>query len=252
MQLNFRNKHTEEVHIANDLDMFEQDAKVNVKIDPKKIIDNQVIGQSATLFLLAGFDTIGSTLDLISYHLAVNHEVQEKLRQEVDAVAEQLELEGLNDLDYEKLSQLEYMDMVISESQRISPSSAAIERVASKDYVTSTGLKIKKGDQIQVLFCGIHMDPKYWDNPTEFRPERFSKENKKGNNPYAFLPFGTGPRSCIGMRFALIEVKVALYYLIKGFLIHPGETTPVPIKYDKTSPNIAIAGGNKLMLVSRS
>lgn len=99
-----------------DLDSFEAEAKLSVKVDPTKMMDLDGVQQSAILFMLAGMDTTTSTLSLVTYFLATNPDVQGRAADEVDTVA--AEMEDDNVLTYDSLSKLEYLDMVISETQR--------------------------------------------------------------------------------------------------------------------------------------
>ena len=85
---------------------------------------------------------------------------------------------------------------------------------------------------------GIHFNPKYYETPKVFNPEHFSKDAKSSRNPYAYLPFGQGPRSCIGMRFALLEAKLALANMVRHFNLVPSEKTKEPLEMD---PMAAIA-----------
>lgn len=81
----------------------------------------------------------------------------------------------------------------------------------------------------------IHNDPDIYPNPDSFDPERFSDENKKNRHPMAFLPFGDGPRNCIGLRFGLMQSKVALIKLLTNFKFSPTKRTTVPMTFDSTS-----------------
>uniref|UniRef100_A0A6G1RU84 Cytochrome P450 family 3 subfamily A member 4 n=1 Tax=Hypotaenidia okinawae TaxID=2861861 RepID=A0A6G1RU84_9GRUI len=78
----------------------------------------------------------------------------------------------------------------------------------------------------------LHRDPEYWPEPDEFRPERFSKDSKESIEPYAFLPFGAGPRNCIGMRFAFLTMKVAVVVLLQNFSFRTCKDTPIPLVLD--------------------
>ncbi len=80
--------------------------------------------------------------------------------------------------------------------------------------------------------AALHSDPAVYPNPKEFNPDNFSKENKAKRSPYSFMPFGQGPRGCIGMRFALLEVKVALAEIIQNFILSPSEKTQEPLVLD--------------------
>lgn len=81
----------------------------------------------------------------------------------------------------------------------------------------------------------IHHDPEYYPNPEVFDPERFSEEEKKKRHPYAFIPFGEGPRNCIGMRFGLLETKIALVSILKYFKVKLAENMKLPLEVDDTS-----------------
>lgn len=80
---------------------------------------------------------------------------------------------------------------------------------------------------------GFHHDPKYFPEPEKFDPERFSDENKGDIDPDTYLPFGIGPRNCIGSRFALMELKTIFYYLVLNFSLEVTEKTQIPLKFDK-------------------
>lgn len=109
-------------------------------------------------------------------------------------------------------------------------------------------LQLAKGDMIWLPIYGFHRDPQFYSQPDKFDPDRFSDENKHKINPYAFLPFGMGPRNCIGSRFALLEAKILFYYLLLNFEIIPIKKTHIPLILSKKSFNLLIEGGNWLGL----
>lgn len=80
----------------------------------------------------------------------------------------------------------------------------------------------------------IQHDEKYFPKPEKFDPERFSDENKHTIKPGTYVPFGIGPRNCIGSRFALMEIKVILFYLLLNFSLEPNEVTQIPLKMKRT------------------
>lgn len=94
---------------------------------------------------------------------------------------------------------LPYLDMVTSEGLRKYPLLHFLDREAEEDYeFPDTKVVIEKGTPIVIPMSGIHMDPKYFPNPEDFDPERFSPENKRKILPFTYFPFGEGPRNCIG------------------------------------------------------
>jgi cytochrome P450 family 3 subfamily A len=113
------------------------------------------------------------------------------------------------------------------ESLRLYPPATSLERVASEDYVLgNTGIKIKKGQLIHFPTYAIHRDPENFPEPNSFKPERFLPENRT-HHPYAHLPFGAGPRNCVGMRLALLEVKLALIHSVYKFKFSTTTNTSV-------------------------
>ncbi|GFS29898.1 cytochrome P450 9e2, partial [Nephila pilipes] len=103
-----------------------------------------------------------------------------------------------------------------------------LERIADADYkLGETGITIKKGMTVSVPVYCLHRDSKYYPNPERFDPDRFTAEERAKRDPYTYLPFGAGPRNCIGMRFALMETKVCLAYVLANFIIKKSSHTKV-------------------------
>lgn len=191
----------------------------------KSLSDEEILAQ-ALIFVFAGYETTSSTLSYISYHLAIHPDVQKRLQDEIDA-----NLPNKAAPTYNAVMQMEYLDMVVSESLRLYPPGGRIERVCKKT-VEFNGVTIPKGMVVMIPAYVLHRDPTYWPKPEEFRPERFSKENGENIDPYTFLPFGAGPRNCIGMRFALLIIKVAMIVLLQKFSFKPCKDTPIPLVMD--------------------
>jgi cytochrome P450 family 9 len=91
----------------------------------------------------------------------------------------------------------------------------------------------EKGKSFMIPISAYHYDPKYFPEPEKFIPERFSEENKSKIDPDTYLPFGIGPRNCIGCRFALMEVKTLFYYLLRNFSLEVTAKTQIPLKLAK-------------------
>ena len=112
------------------------------------------------------------------------------------------------------------MDAVINETLRLFPPLLCLNRVATEDYeLKGTGITIKKDHVVHIPTYAMHRDPEYFADPEVFRPERFLPENI-AHNPYTHLPFGAGPRNCIGMRLAQLEIKLALVNLVHRYVFH--------------------------------
>ncbi|XP_058837438.1 cytochrome P450 9e2-like [Topomyia yanbarensis] len=194
-----------------------------------KMTDLDMVAQ-CSIFLLAGFETVSTCLTFLVYELTVNPDVQQRLYEEVLETVEQLDGTPLR---YETLQKMKYMDMCVSESLRLWPPIPIIDRLCISDYRLDDGqihCTIEKGAGIFIPIYGLHRDPKYFPEPERFDPERFSDENKASINMGAYLPFGVGPRNCIGSRFALMEVKAILFHMLQHFSFERTDKTPVPMK----------------------
>ncbi|XP_026324726.1 probable cytochrome P450 9f2 isoform X2 [Hyposmocoma kahamanoa] len=151
------------------------------------------------VFFVAGFESSGSALVMTIHELALNLHVQDKLYQEIKEFKEN------NDtLTYDNIGDLKYLDCVLNETLRKWSSALIMDRCCTKAYElppTREGgkpFKLKPGDIVYNMVNTIHMDEKYWPEPEKFDPERFSDENKHKIKPFTFMPFGMGPRNCIG------------------------------------------------------
>ncbi|XP_055589831.1 probable cytochrome P450 9f2 [Uranotaenia lowii] len=211
-----------------------EESQVGRKYHSRVWSDNELIAQ-AFIFFFAGFETVSTTLSLVVYELTRNVEVQRKLFEEIRET--QRKLEG-RPLSYDTLQGMKYMDMVISEALRVWPIGTIVDRVCVKDYVYDDGqgcrFTIEKGKSIMVSTIGMHFDPQYYPEPEKFDPERFSDENRHKINMGTYLPFGLGPRNCIGSRFALMEMKTIVYHLLNSFSFEVHEKTQIPLKIAKS------------------
>jgi cytochrome P450 family 9 len=137
-------------------------------------------------------------LSFVAYELALNPDIQKRLYEEVVDVNRQL---NGGPLTYDALQKMSYMDMVISEGLRKWPPAVVTDRVSTRNctlQVDDKTIKLEKGVNFWIPIYPIHHDAKYYPNPEKFDPERFSDENKHNIVPYSYLPFGIGPRNCIG------------------------------------------------------
>lgn len=125
-----------------------------------------------------------------------------------------------------------------------------IDRNCVKPYTilperpTEKPIRLEKDDVIWLPVYAIHKDPKYYPDPERFDPERFNDNNKKSMNGYCFIPFGSGPRICIGARFALLQAKVMLVNLLRKFeIIVIDDKTRIPLEFSKTYINLHVDDG---------
>lgn len=138
-------------------------------------------------------------LTLVTYELSINPDIQQKLYEEL--VKTENGLHGKR-IDYETLHKLKYLDQVVSESLRKWPAAPVTDRACTKDYQCEFGedkkFRFENGVSFWIPIYGLHHDPKYYPEPEKFDPERFSDENKHKIVPGTYMPFGVGPRNCIG------------------------------------------------------
>uniref|UniRef100_A0A8C0WB05 Cytochrome P450 3A n=1 Tax=Castor canadensis TaxID=51338 RepID=A0A8C0WB05_CASCN len=192
----------------------------------KVLSDLEIVAQSI-IFIFAGYETTSSALSFVTYLLATHPDVQKKLQEEIDVT-----FPNKAPATYDALVQMEYLDMVVNETLRLYPIAGRLERLCKTD-VEINGVFIPKGTVVMVPSYALHRDPKLWQEPDEFHPERFSKQNKDSIDPYIYMPFGNGPRNCIGMRFALMNMKVALVRVIQNFTFKTCKETQIPVKLGK-------------------
>lgn len=171
----------------------------------------QLIDEIKILFT-AGYETTANALTFTLYLLAKHPDIQEKVYQEIIVASETEDL-------VEQLQKLTYTNAVLNESMRLYPPAWITDRQNIVDD-TIGSYHVKKGTLIGVSFYELHRNPKYWENPDIFDPERFLGERKKHSMQY-FYPFGEGPRMCIGIGFAVYEMAITLSTILKKYLIKP-------------------------------
>ncbi|KAI4460047.1 cytochrome p450 [Holotrichia oblita] len=200
---------------------------------------NELAAQ-AFVFFGGGFETSSTTMSFVLLELALNQDVQIKLRDEINTVMNRYN----NEIVYEALGEMQYLDMVINESLRKYPPIPINSRECNKDYkVPNTDLVLPKGQAVFIPTQGIHYDPEYYPDPEKFDPMRFSVENMSKLPQFAFMPFGGGPRICLGQRFALIQSKVGLISLVQNFKFKINSKTEIPVKLDPVKFFTGTIGG---------
>ncbi|XP_074533734.1 thromboxane-A synthase [Halichoeres trimaculatus] len=194
----------------------------------KMITEDEIVGQ-AFVFLLAGYETSSNTLGFTCYLLALHPDCQSRVHEEVDDFFSRHESP-----DYTNVQELRYLDLVISEALRLYPPGFRFAREIDHDC-TVNGQFLPKGLTIEIPAGFLHYDPEHWPEPEKFIPERFTPEAKAGRHPFVYLPFGAGPRNCVGMRLAQLEIKMALVRLFQRFSIVACSETKVPLELKSSS-----------------
>lgn len=197
--------------------------KDEVNGTPRGLNDHEILSQSM-IFIFAGYETSSSTLSFFFYNMATNPETMTTLQHEIDEA-----FPNQAPVEYEQVMNMDYLDAALSESLRLFPVATRLERVCKKT-VEIKGLTIPKDMVVMISTFALHRDPEYWTDPESFKPERFTKGNKENIDPYMYMPFGAGPRNCIGMRFAMVTMKLAIVEILQKFDVHVCSETPIPLE----------------------
>ncbi len=192
--------------------------------DDKGMSDEQVRDEAVTL-MLAGHETTANVLNWTFMLLAQNPDVEAKLHDELDRAL------GGRAPTLADLKQLPYTEMVVKESMRLFPPAYSFGRMAIED-TTVAGYDLPANTDVNIFTYFVHRDSRWWDEPERFNPERFSPVNEANIRRYAYLPFGGGPRVCIGNSFAMMEARLMLATIAQHYQLRlkPGqvvETDPL-------------------------
>ena len=180
--------------------------------------DELVVSESMQL-LVAGHETSSNALSWLLYLLSSHPDCVDKVREEFDVLL------GDRPLSYSDVPKFEFTTQVINEALRLYPPFWMVDRMALADD-RAGDIDIPGGSTVVVFIHGAHHSPQYWDDPERFDQERFSKAKEKLHTPFAHLPFGAGPRGCIGGNYAMLQMLMILSVLIRkyDFCLVPGQT----------------------------
>ena len=217
-------------------DDYEKDAALNTaglasfkdsgKDDLTLIIANLLV------FFFAGFDVTSTNFTIICHKLAIFPDLQEKVVEEIDEI-----IGDSDDVTYDKIQSLKYLDMFISEAFRVTNLTTAHERQCCKDYkIPGTNFVIQKGRYVHVYVENMSHSDSNFKNPKVFDPENYAPENNP--NKFASMTFGQGPRNCIGMRYALLTLKIAVTYMLRSHRLIRTTNTPQVLERGDKGANI--------------
>ena len=208
-------------------------------------IDELVFTVMSTIF--GAQESTSNALSYTAYLLALNPTIQDKLVKEINDYYETNPDCSL----YDAAENIEYVNMVLCESLRMYPPFPRTFRECNRTCAVTDGLIIEKGYDVIIPISLLHRSPKYWPNPDKFDPERFNPNNKQPYPTFAFIPFGEGPRHCIGKRLALIKAKMTLVAILKELQFRRSADTEVPLSLGVTV-GLTPMNGLKLCIVSNS
>ncbi|XP_044044523.1 cytochrome P450 4F3 isoform X1 [Siniperca chuatsi] len=186
--------------------------------DGQGLTDEEIQAEANT-FMFAGHDTTASAICWTLYNLARHDHYQDKCRKEVMDL-----MQGRNghEIEWEDLSNLTFTTMCIRESLRLHSPVQAVTRKYTQDMALPGDCTVPQGAICLVSIYGTHHHPAVWTDPHEFNPLRFDRTNTEGRASHAFIPFSSGPRNCIGQKFALAELRVVVALTLLRFRLTPG------------------------------
>nr|QRY28440.1 cytochrome P450 CYP6DD1 [Sitobion avenae] len=200
-------------------------------------LTEELIAAQVFVFFLAGFETSSTTLSFCLHEMAVNQDIQSRVYDEINETANAYGLP----LSYEAISSMKYLEQCLKETMRKYPPVQALARVCTKQFrVPGTDLDLDVGTAVLIPVYAIHHDPQYYPEPDTFNPDRFAKDGDGGGGDNGrpsgvFLPFGDGPRICIGMRFAMLEMKLALAQFLHRYLVTLSDKSCARIEFEPAS-----------------
>uniref|UniRef100_A0A171B5Z2 Cytochrome P450 6HF1 n=1 Tax=Triatoma infestans TaxID=30076 RepID=A0A171B5Z2_TRIIF len=208
--------------------------------EKRMIMDDKLITSNAFVFFVAGFDTAASTLSYCMFELSRNPDIQEEAYQHILEVLEKHD----GQLTYDAIKDMTLINQIFAETLRMYPPGVEVRRRVTRSCVIpDTTITLPKGLRVAIpLYC-LQNDPNYFPDPEKFIPERFSKENRDTIRKGTYMPFGDGPRMCIGKRFAKIEMRVALIKLLLDYKFTLNQKTITPLVFDSTSFMLVPIGG---------
>ncbi|KAI5646475.1 cytochrome p450 domain-containing protein [Phthorimaea operculella] len=212
-------------------------------------MDDMLMAAQAFIFFAAGFETSSTSTSHALHQLAFHKDLQEKCQNEIDEV---LGKYG-GRLCYDAVKEMKFLEMVFKESLRVLPPVGFLTRRCARKYtIPATNLVIDEDVWIVIPVDGLHHDPQYFEEPEKFYPERFDPKNVESIKKYTYLPFGEGPRACIGERLGIMQSTAGLAAVLSRYTVVPSQSTVKELKIDPTS-TIAqkVLGGVPLQLVAR-
>ena len=212
-----------------------------------RYLSNDEIVATINVIMLAGYETTSNTLSYTAYLLALNPTMQDKLVKEINNYYEVNPDSSL----YDAAENIKYVAMVLNESLRMYPPAPRASRECKQTCAVTDDLIIEKGIDINFPIFLVHRNPEYWPNPDKFNPERFNPTNEESYPLFAYLPFGEGPRNCIGKRLGLLETKMALVAVLKDMHFKESVDTDVPLEL-AFGISMSPKNGIKLAIVSNS
>ncbi|KAJ0170113.1 hypothetical protein K1T71_014041 [Dendrolimus kikuchii] len=211
--------------------------------------DDDLIMAQVFVFFVAGFETSSSASSFTLHQLAYHPEVQEKVQKEIDEVLSRHN----GKLSYDAIKEMTYLEWTLKEAMRLFPILGVLVRECSRPYhFPEINLKIDPGIKVLIPIAALHNDPQYFRDPEEFRPERFHPDEFGTIQKQLYMPFGDGPRNCIGARLGLMQSVAGLAAILSAFTVEPApETVRIPPISTKIGFIQSVKGGLPLLFKER-
>ncbi|XP_038217376.1 cytochrome P450 6B2-like [Zerene cesonia] len=213
-------------------------------------ITDELMAAQAFIFLAAGFDTSSFNASCTLHYLAHHPDYQMKVQRQIDQVM----MKHNNQISYEAIKDMTFLESALKETLRILPPVAFLTRECVKPYtIPELNVTIDKGVMIIIPVQALQRDPKYFDRPDEFIPDRFVSNDTSSLDAYTYLPFGAGPRRCVGERFGQIQSMAGLAAILSKCSVVPApESRREPLI--SPIPNVvqSLQGGLPLILKRRN
>ncbi|KAJ0170109.1 hypothetical protein K1T71_014037 [Dendrolimus kikuchii] len=211
--------------------------------------DDDLIMAQVFLFFIAGFETSSATTSFTLHQLAYHPEVQEKVQKEIDHVLSKHN----GKLSYDAIKEMTYLEWAFKEAMRIFPTLGVLIRECSRPYhFPEINLTIDPGVKVLIPVIGFHNDPQYFRDPEKFIPERFHPDEFGPMQKQLYMPFGEGPRNCIGGRLGLMQSLAGLAAILSAFTVEPA---PETVRYPEVSTKSVllqnVKGGLPLLFKER-
>lgn len=233
-------------------DMIQLMMNARGKTSDKLKLDITQMTAQAFIFFFGGFDTTSTQMCIIAHELAINPDIQKRLQNEIDEVV----VKSGGNPSYEDIQGMTYLDAVFNESMRRHTQVPFTDRLCSRSLELPPSLPggkpftLQPGMNIWIPAAAIHKDPKYYENPYVFDPDRYY-EKKVNLNDTMNLGFGIGPRGCIGNRFAILETKVLFFHVLSKFNLKANKKTCSPLEYSKSNFSVSAKDGFWLAVEKR-
>lgn len=227
---------TDDEHIAENTSTTERHSFLDLllkSMNTQKLADLSDVREEVDTFMFEGHDTTAGSLAWTVQLLGCHPAIQDKLYEEVSNICTS------KNVSFDNLNELEYLNCIIKESLRLYPSVPWFGRKIN-DPLVLDGYTIPKNTTIAILAIQFHQNEKYFPQPDKFIPERFLNNDTKERPAYSYIPFSAGQRNCIGQKFAMMEMKVALCHLILSYEIKAVYTCAEM----KPSPDIILRPSN--------